>query len=106
MTDKERLTKLLTTSIGLGSDKVVILREAAELIADDLIANGVIFSAAVPGPREDNHNITELCFLNGKEAGRWEVKAKILEKLIEQRTNVKGVCHAQLVEFIKFVEGL
>ena len=75
MTDKERLTKLLTTSIGLGSDKVVILREAAELIADDLIANGVTFSAAIPG-HDDQYNIAEMAYNNGYAKGLEDGKPK------------------------------
>lgn len=63
--------------------------------------------ALVPGPREgDDHNITEICFLNGKETGKTEMKQAIISKLMEQKTKVNGVYHSQLVDMIEFVEGL
>ena len=74
-------------------------------IADYLIAHGVTITPAVPGPVV-GHDITELCFLNGKEEGRKELKAEVLAHLLDQKTKVKVLCHAHVVELMKFVEGL
>ena len=74
-------------------------------MADHLISHGVTITPAVPGPVV-GHDITELCFLNGKEEGRKELKAEVLAHLLDQKTKVKGLCHAHVVELMKFVEGL
>ena len=66
---------------------------------------GVNITPAVPGPVV-GHDITELCFRNGKEEGRKELKAEVLVHLLDQKTKVKGLCHAHVVEMMKFVEGL
>lgn len=73
-----------------------------EFIADFMIANGVTITPAVPGPSDDDHNIMELCFRNGEA----HMKDKIIARLMEHKTKVKGVCHAHVVEIIKMVEGL
>ena len=51
---------------------------------------------------DDNPNIMELCFHNGEQ----HMKEKIIEMLMDQKTKVKGVCHAHVVEIIRMVEGL
>lgn len=66
---------------------------------------GAIIAPAVPGPVV-GHDITEMCFRNGKEEGRKELKAEVLAHLLDQKTKVKGLCHAHVVELMKFVEGL
>lgn len=76
-----------------------------DFLVDFLVMHGVTITPAVPGPEVD-HNITELCFNNGKEEGRKELKSEILAHLMEQKTKVKGLCHAHVVELMKFVEGL
>lgn len=51
---------------------------------------------------EDNPNTMELCFRNGEQY----IKEKIISTLMEHKTQVKGVCHAHVVEIIKMVEGM
>lgn len=56
---------------------------------------------AVPG-HDDLYNISEMAFHNGER----HMKEKIIARLMEHKTQVKGVCHAHVVEIIKMVEGL
>lgn len=51
---------------------------------------------------EENPNIMELCFHNGEQ----HMKEKIIGKLMDHKIQVKGVCHAHVVEIIKMVEEL
>lgn len=55
----------------------------------------------VPG-HGDLYNVSEMCFHNGEQY----MKDKIISRLMEHKTQVKGVCHAHVVEIIKMVEGL
>lgn len=79
--------------------------EDANVLANYLVRNGVTITPAIPGPVV-GHDITELCFRNGKEEGRKELKEEVLAHLLDQKTKVKGLCHAHVVELMKFVEGL
>ena len=56
---------------------------------------------AVPG-HEDLYNVSEMAFHNGER----HMKDKIIARLMEHKTQVKGVCHAHVVEIIQMVEGL
>lgn len=97
---RERLIQILSVPIYPHLDA-----DPAEAVADYLLDHGVTITPAVPGPVV-GHDITELCFLNGKEEGRKELKAEVLAHLLDQKTKVKGLCHAHVVEMMKFVEGL
>ena len=97
---RERLIQILSVPIYPHLDE-----DPAEVVADYLLDNGVTITPAVPGPVV-GHDITELCFRNGKEEGRKELKAEVLAHLLDQKTKVKGLCHAHVVELMKFVEGL
>lgn len=56
---------------------------------------------AVPGP-DDLYNVSEMAFHNGEQ----HMKEKIIARLMEHKTQVKGVCHAHVVEIIQMVEGM
>lgn len=68
-----------------------------ELYAPEQAAN----PPAIPG-HDDLYNISEMSFHNGEA----HMKEKIINLLMEHKTQVKGVCHAHVVEIIKMVEGL
>lgn len=90
-----------------GSELVPVFR--VEQMIEHYFDNTSIHVAdipAVPGPSEDDPNIMELCFRNGKEEGRKELKAEVMAHLLDQKTKVKGLCHSHVVELMKFVEGL
>lgn len=70
--------------------------------ADHLIAHGVMIAPEIPGPREDNHNMAELCFRNGEE----HFREKVINKLMDMQTNVRGVQYAQLVALVEIVRCL
>lgn len=55
----------------------------------------------VPGPVM-GHDMAELCYRNGEQ----HMKEKIISKLMEHKTKVKGACHSHVVDIIKMVEGL
>ena len=94
---REKLVQILSVPIYPHLDA-----DPAEVVADYLLDNGVTITPAVPGPTDDNPNIMELCFHNGEQ----HMKEKIIEMLMDQKTKVKGVCHAHVVEIIRMVEGL
>lgn len=73
MTDRKKLIYLLVKVCPLPYKEI-------GKIADHLIENGLTFGACVPGPREDNPNIMELCFHNG-ERNMKEKVMKFLEEL-------------------------
>lgn len=56
---------------------------------------------AIPG-HDDLYNVSEMAFHNGER----HMKDKIIARLMEHKTQVKGACHAHVVEIIKMVEGL
>lgn len=47
-------------------------------------------------------NITEACFHNGERY----MKEKVIQMLMEHKTQVKGECHNQVVNIIKMVEAI
>lgn len=55
---------------------------------------------------EDDHNIMELCFHNGKEEGRKEVKAELISRLMNLQVGAHWPECAVLSRIIKMVEGL
>lgn len=101
---KERLYQLIEEARVTRSDHGIVIN-GTRFIAQYLIDHGVTITPAIPGPVV-GHDITELCFRNGKEEGRKELKAEVLAHLLDQKTKVKGLCHAHVVELMKFVEGL
>lgn len=101
---KEKLFQMIEESRVTRSEHGIVIN-GTRFIAQYLVDHGVTITPAVPGPEVD-HNITELCFNNGKEEGRKELKSEILAHLMEQKTKVKGLCHAHVVELMQFVEGL
>ena len=71
MTDREKLVDLLWQCVDIDTP--------FGEIADFLIANGVSFTPAVPGPSVDDPNIMELCFHNGENHMRDKIKASLLK---------------------------
>ena len=61
MTDREKLTQLI-----YDNPEYYLSEGTCREIADHLIANGVTFASAVPGPSDADPNIMELCFHNGE----------------------------------------
>ena len=55
----------------------------------------------VPG-RKFDYDMSETCFRNGES----NMKSKIIGKLMEYKTQVKGTCHEHIVEIIRRVEEL
>ena len=78
MTDREKLIELLENAESAvywdSNDKGFIQK-----IADHLLANGVIFAPAIPGPSVEDPNIMELCFHNGENHMRDKFKASLLK---------------------------
>jgi hypothetical protein len=70
MTDKEKLIELIGgTRYGIENRSTVgvnFQRGFIEKIANYLLANGVTFTPAIPGPSDADPNIMELCFHNGE----------------------------------------
>ena len=60
MTDREKLVELISQNQYMGG--------LESRLAEHLLANGVTFSAAVPG-HEDQYNIAEMSYNNGYEKG-------------------------------------
>lgn len=71
MTDREKLIGLLDI-FGIDDDWY-----ANTEIADYLLANGVTFTPAIPGPSEADPNIMELCFRNGENHMRDKIKQNL-----------------------------
>ena len=71
-------------------------KEILNLYIDQCMAVPVI-----PGPRYD-HNISEVCFRNGEA----RMKSKVIEKLMDYKTQVKGMCHEHIVEIVRMVDEL
>lgn len=78
MTDREKLIEILESAESAfywdSNDKGFIQK-----IADHLLANGVTFAPAVPGPEIADPNIMELCFRNGENHMRDKIKASLLK---------------------------
>jgi hypothetical protein len=74
MTDREKLIELLSedfveychVDIIAGHCKIRAITFDVDRFADHLLANGAIFTPAVPGPSDADPNIMELCFHNGE----------------------------------------
>lgn len=84
MTDREKLIELLKAADRYEFEETrnsgVYDREAAwGYIADHLLANGVTFTPAVPGPSEEDPNIMELCFRNGENYMRDKIKTSLMK---------------------------
>lgn len=94
MTDREKLTQLI-----YDNPEYYLSEGKCREIADHLIANGVTFASAVPGPSDADPNIMELCFHNGEQ----HMKDKIISKF-------QGVAESMacitLAQAIKMVEDL
>lgn len=93
MTDKEKLTELLLPMVEseLAGDCSSLVRGWA----DHLLANGVIFAPAIPGPSDADPNIMELCFHNGER----HMKEKIL-KLLSGYSRASGRTFGPVYEHI------
>ena len=57
---------------------------------------------AVPGPKDSDPNIMELCFQNGER----NMKEKVISMLMDHQTWSDGVCHHHIAEIIRKVECL
>jgi hypothetical protein len=93
MTDREKLIGLLD-NFGIDDDWYTNTE-----IADDLLANGVTFASAVPGPSDADPNIMELCFHNGER----HMKEKMLAKLAQL---LEGMDYHKAVFICKCLEDL
>lgn len=92
MTDREKLIARLNASFKMQYSKRGLL--TAQHTADDLIAYGVTFSAAVPG-HDDKHNIAEMAYNNGYAKGLDEGKPKwipVSEWLPDEEELVLIIC--------------
>jgi hypothetical protein len=96
MTDREKLIGLLD-NFGIDDDWYTNTE-----IADYLLANGVTFASAVPGPSDADPNIMELCFRNGER----NMKEKVINLLLDNSQNKEGVCKALVLDLAKNVETL
>ena len=96
MTDREKLIEILRTSCAVGKD---CSKNCIECTADHLLANGVTFASAVPGPSDTDPNIMELCFHNGER----HMKEKMLEKLA---LLLEGLDHHKAVFICKCLEDI
>lgn len=70
-----------------------------EDIVDQLIANGVTITPAVPGPSEADHNIMEMCFKNGER----HMKEKVGKELTRIAEHMPCITLAQALAML---EGL
>ncbi|MEF2838432.1 MAG: hypothetical protein U0N82_12005 [Oscillospiraceae bacterium] len=91
MTDREKLVDLLWQCVDIDTP--------FGEIADFLIANGVSFTPAVPGPSEDDPNIMELCFHNGER----HMKEKVGKELTRLAEHMPCITMAQALAML---EGL
>ena len=98
MTDREKLIEILESAESAfywdSNDKGFIQK-----IADHLLANGVTFAPAVPGPEIADPNIMELCFHN------WErhMKEKVCRELTRIAEHMPCITLAQAIQLL---EGL
>ena len=83
MTDREKLIELIGgTRYGIKNCSTVgtnFQRGFIEKIANNLLANGVTFTPAIPGPTTEDPNIMELCFRNGENHMREKIKTSLLK---------------------------
>lgn len=98
MTDREKLVALLCEAM-LRYDRIKDNQRdnPFHVFADHLLANGVTFTPAVPGPSEDDPNIMELCFHNGERHMRDRIKTSLL-KLSE---DVSCVTISQVIKIME-----
>jgi hypothetical protein len=71
MTDREKVIAII-------KDCRTYVAKTEEL-ADNLLANGVTFTPAIPGPSEADPNIMELCFQNGENHMRDKIKTRLMK---------------------------
>ena len=57
---------------------------------------------AVPGPKENDPNIAELCFRNGEA----HMKEKVIAMMMESKMFAKGMCHECTAAIIQKIEKL
>ena len=83
MADREKLIDLLCKAHSKAIDEIlsddISYAKQLEIEADHLIANGVTFTPAIPGPSEADPNIMELCFRNGENNMRDKIKTSLLK---------------------------
>ena len=83
MTDRGKLIKLLCEAHSLSCDEKLFVNgtysQQLQVEADHLLANGVTFTPAIPGPSEADPNIMELCFRNGDNHMRDKIKTSLLK---------------------------
>ena len=91
MTDREKLIQIIDSSRTYVANK--------ENLTENLIANGVTITPAVPGPSEDDHNIMELCFHNGER----HMKEKVGKELTRLAEHMPCITLAQALAML---EGL
>ena len=97
MADKEKLVALLCEAM-LRYDCINddMKDNPFHVFADHLIANGVTFTPAIPGPSEADPNIMELCFHNGER----HMKEKVLQAL--DRVDKDYTLEDAFVDYMKF----
>lgn len=101
MTDREKLIDLLCKAKSKAIDEIlsddISYAQQLEIEADHLLANGVTFTPAVPGPTTEDPNIMELCFHNGERHMKEKMLAK-LEQLLEGLDYHKAVFICKCLE--------
>ena len=98
---KERLTELLKNLPQVNQAEAAVhgLDYVFACAADYLIANGVTFAPAVPGPDAADPNIMELCFHNGEQ----HMKEKVCRELTRIAEHMPCITVAQAIAML---EGL
>ena len=98
MTDKEKLVALLCEAM-LRYDRINydMKDNPFHVFADHLIANGVTFTPAIPGPSESDPNIMELCFHNG-ERHMWD---KIKTSLLKLSSDMPCMTISQVIKIME-----
>ena len=86
MTDREKLIELIHESdlvcnktLCEECDYLCSKRCKSSMTADHLLANGVTFTPAIPGPSDTDPNIMELCFRNGENHMRDKIKTSLMK---------------------------
>lgn len=103
MADREKLIDLLCKAHSKAIDEIlsddISYAQQLEIEADHLLANGVTFTQAVPGPSEADPNIMELCFHNGER----HMKEKVGKELARLAEHMPCITLAQALAML---EGL
>ena len=101
MSEKEQIAELLKNLPQVNHAEAAVhgLDYVFNCAADYLIANGVTFAPAVPGPEIADPNIMELCFHNGER----HTKEKVCRELTRIAEHMPCITLAQAIQLL---EGL